>query len=536
MHSWSVGLAAFALWQSASAKVDSKGNLALEPLKPSDLGLHKRDTPLVNLQPSASVFWGEPSNVSDLLVNVTLASGQDELLISTDSFSSELSSVSCQDNDLSLTFTNQDTYNAAIKDWDWVNFADNHTFVMIVNYGGCGEADERQPWIVTGATYDATTFNVQFAATQKSWTEINNEMTVEWGSYIQATSASVNKRITFSKTLSHTFDLTHDMDTTLFSKATQSGLDFNVDCQNCGTKGSIAISGKISYKLLDGVQSLEITATPSNIEFDLGLAFGISGNLTDDWSKSFNILNTGLPGFSIPEILEVGPIFSIDAGFDLKAVQGSASISSGITAKIPNSATATLDIVGTDDSSFSGWEPTISTLPIEVSAEVDGSLELFTSVGLDIGVTAFGAGFGAGFTLKIPDVTLNVGAEFDNLGACEGHNETFGVKFSGGVGADLSMNAYAESKDVKTQKWEKDLLNKPDIYAFPSQCLPFGAAPSSPISVSSTSVATTTAPSSTSSSAAKSSSASGAPTSYGSKNATATASSYNGRLRRHVLY
>jgi hypothetical protein len=447
----------------------------------------------------------EANNLSaDLLVNVTLQSGADELIVSMDLFSSELSSVTCQDNDLSLTFTNQDTYEAAISDWEWVNLAQNRNFIMIVNYGGCDAEDGRQPWVVTGATYDATHFNVQFNATQKSWSELGNDMSIEWGSYVAPTPSTTAKRFSLgsllpsiSKSLgTHTLSLAHTIDKTFFSKTTQSGLDFSVNCNNCATKGSLAISGKIT---VGGTNSLTVTAVPQDIELDLGLELDVSGTLGSGWQKDFQLFTAGIPGFSIVDVIEIGPQFSIGAGFDLSGVAGTASISSGITANIPNSATASLDILGSD-TSFTGWTPTISHQPIQVTAEIDGSLQIYTEVDLDIGITAFGAGYGAGFTLKVPDVTLNVGAGFNNLGFCPGNKDMFGVTFDGGVGADLSMNAYSESKDVKTNKWSKDLFNKPDLFTFPSACIAIGnTAPTSPIKMSSTSSATTTTHSSTSS-------------------------------------
>lgn len=445
---------------------------------------------------------------ADLLVNVTLRSGADELVVSMDLFSSELRSVTCQDNDLSLTFTNQATYQAAISDWDWVNLAENRTFIMIVNYGGCDEEDGRQPWVVTGATYDPTHFNVQFAATQKSWSELGNDISIEWGSYVAPTPSTKAKRLSWGDFIpttnlgTHTLSLAHTIDTTFFNKTTQSGLDFSVNCHNCATKGSLAISGKVTG---GSTVSVTMEAVPQDIEFDLGLELDVSGTLGSGWQKDFQLFTAGLPGFSITKILTVGPQFSIGAGFDLSGVAGTASISSGLTANIPNSATASLDILG-GDTTFTGWAPTISYQPITVNAEVDGSLGIYTEVDLDIGLTVFETGYGAGFTLKVPDVTLNVGAGFNNMGFCPNNRDMFGVTFDGGIGVDLSMNAYSESEGVKTNKWSKDLYKKADLFTFPSACIPIGNdAPKSLIKMSSTSIATTTAQSSTNSTAKASS-------------------------------
>jgi hypothetical protein len=60
MHSLFVGLAAFGLWQTASAKVDANGNIVLQPVPPADLGLQRRDGGVsqINLQNQTSLLWG----------------------------------------------------------------------------------------------------------------------------------------------------------------------------------------------------------------------------------------------------------------------------------------------------------------------------------------------------------------------------------------------------------------------------------------------------------------------------------------------
>jgi hypothetical protein len=94
-----------------------------------------------------------------------------------DYFAQDLKFVTC-DNDLSLTFTDNATYTAAINDWDWVNFYGNRNFIMVVNYGGCDADDARQPWIVTNAEYDNPSSTVHFTAYQTTWKDLNNTLII----------------------------------------------------------------------------------------------------------------------------------------------------------------------------------------------------------------------------------------------------------------------------------------------------------------------------------------------------------------------
>jgi hypothetical protein len=226
----------------------------------------------------------------------------------------------------------------------------------------------------------------------------------------------------------------------------------------------------------------------------VNLKFDISGKLVSDYKPDqLNLFNAPLPGFGIPEILDVGPIFSIDAGLSFSGIEGDASIEKGITAKIDNSAVAELNILGSGTNTFSGWTPTVSTTNLTLDAEISATLELYTQLSVDIGLQILGSGFGAGISLKVPDVNLALGAEYNNQGACPGNKDVFGVKFDGGIGVDLNINAYTEKDDVKTVQFQHDLYNNPNIFGFPSVCLPFGGAPKVPISgIPTTTTATTT--------------------------------------------
>jgi len=174
---------------------------------------------------------------------------------------------------------------------------------MIVNYAGCDEAEGRQPWIISGANYTDTDYTVTFAATKKTWPELNNDMAIEWGgNYVQPTAAP-QKRLTGS--VDHSFDLTHSLNANLYSSKNHSGLDFDINCANCGSKGSITVEGSIKTTL-GSIESVTLSATPNNIEVDLGLQFVVSGTLGSGWTNNWNLLSIPIDGFKILELVDVG--------------------------------------------------------------------------------------------------------------------------------------------------------------------------------------------------------------------------------------
>ncbi|KAF7855986.1 hypothetical protein EAF04_009942 [Stromatinia cepivora] len=479
-------LAALSLWQGCTAQATKE---TLIPYHPADLGLARRNAPpTTTLQDEVSLIWG--SSNGSTFVNVTLNTGETELVISTEHFASSLTDVQCT-SDLALTFKDNATFQDAIADWSWVNFHENRTFFLINNWGSCAAASEsgRQPWIVHGVdVYDEQNFIVNFNATLADWDDVMSDAVIEFGSM---PSTSTKRDDTVSKSLS--LSLAHNLPQTFFSKTTNSGLDFSINCPGCATTGSINVQGKIVMDtnfigIPTKVKSVSINATPQGVGANLALGFTVSGTLGSGWSKDWNLITVGLPGWSIPKIIDLGPQFSVDAGFILSGIEGTADISAGINVAIPDSSSAVLGISGID-SSFNGWIPTVTPQTPKVSVEVDGNLELYTALGLDVGLTVLGKyGFGGGLFLRIPDVKINLGAEFNTQGVCSGSADVFGVKLGATVGVDLALGVYTESGGDKNWKANTTIYSNSNLITPIDKCFPLG--PTLPATIKGVSIKT----------------------------------------------
>ncbi|EHK98373.1 hypothetical protein M7I_5848 [Glarea lozoyensis 74030] len=339
-----------------------------------------------------------------------------------DHFKEELQDVDC-DGSLVLTFKSEATYRDAIDDWEWVNFNERRTFVMIVNYGDCSPESGRQPWVVSAAAYDNANFKVHFTAVQTEWYDLDNPFEINWGAYTPASNSALAARwnpfdiiddIT-SPNWNPKFDvnLAHSIPSTLWEKSTASGLSLSIGCDSCGTTGKLTVAGKLKGSLLKlKIEEAYIEATPSNLGAEFNPSFTVSGELSSEWKKSWEIVKVPLSTFSIPLIFSVGPELRLSAGFELSAVQGSATVKTGISAKIPDTASAKVDFHG-GDTHVNGWKPVITTKPITLEAQVQGTLAIYTAVGVDIGMTIFKKiDMGVGLELQVPKVTMKLGAEF----------------------------------------------------------------------------------------------------------------------------
>jgi len=360
------------------------------------------------------------------------------MLLSTEYFSSELKTVTCDTkNSLSMAFTSQETYQRAVQNWNWVNFNEQRSFILIVNSDGCSPESERQPWVVNGVNYDDSTFTAHFNATQEKWRALAVGFLIQWGQSTtpatsnpptkrepwdnpfsgakskadsvfskatsmveskvssvevkassvvsQVTSAVVNALPTKTTDAKKRLKLDHTIDSTLLSKTTKSGLEFSIDCEGCSIKGDLSVEGYIEANVTS-IQAMAMKVTTSGIEVDANLAAKVSGTLGSGWNDTHVLGNIPVDGagFSIPGVFNLGPEVSLLVGYSLSGIHGSTTVKSGVTAKIPNTAFASIDFLDSSKSQVDHWKPDISTKAITADAEIDGSLEVYVALTANI--------------------------------------------------------------------------------------------------------------------------------------------------------
>jgi hypothetical protein len=69
-------------------------------------------------------------------------------------FDGMLLSCNATQTGLELQFEDDQSFAYAQRVWDWVNGADNHTFLMVVGAGDCDNNPYRVPYLVSELSYD----------------------------------------------------------------------------------------------------------------------------------------------------------------------------------------------------------------------------------------------------------------------------------------------------------------------------------------------------------------------------------------------
>jgi hypothetical protein len=320
---------------------------------------------------------------------MTMFTGDEELIVSMERFAQELKAVNCSQN-MMMSFKSNSSYQSAIQSWDWVNFNEQRTFIMIANYPGCGADNTRQPWVVSNVDYDPKHLIVHLNATKKEWTEVAHTYNLDFGQY-SAPASSKARRMSFDKQVN--LDLTAILPASFTTSVDiVPNLNVGVTCSNCGTKGTLTLAGHVETSWWD-VQTFTITANPTGVQMDLNL--GISVSATDP-ALSFNpapwdFFTLPLGGFEIPELVTLGPELTLGAGFGIAGVTGTATISTSITGTIPDSSTAVINVLGDNrGATYSGWVPVWSAGPMDVSEKISSSIEVFGNAKVGVALEVIG--------------------------------------------------------------------------------------------------------------------------------------------------
>ncbi|KAI9760678.1 MAG: hypothetical protein M4579_001542 [Chaenotheca gracillima] len=248
-------------------------------------------------------------------------------------------------------------------------------------------------------------------------------------------------------------------------------------CVNCGVTGKTHVSGRLAFSLTKGITQGNV-ALDGNLDAQLNLGLAAEAEYKNSFKKS--ISSDGLPGFSIHNVITIGPVIALDAQLDI-GIKAQGQVLVGAEAKLPNFH-AVLDIVNKANTSVTGFTPQFTTTfnaSGEISATAELGFPLTIGVGLDIIPLK---------TRKLISITNNPSVEanatyaYSNTDPGKCNN---GIAYQVTLGDELSMDFFGLSTVS---------LFKADTPPLVSGCKLLGSKPSS--SASSTASATATAPAS----------------------------------------
>ncbi|EGE78391.1 hypothetical protein, variant [Blastomyces dermatitidis ATCC 18188] len=431
-------------------------------------------------------FWASTDKPGSKAVVVSLVSlsKASERIISLDKIDFLIQSASCNAKDMSFKFIHPFVYAAVKIYWDWVNFNDMNTFVVIPNSKKCGKDREQNPWIARRVIFDDKNQRVRLEATKSTWKKVMQTYTLDFGEVILGSKGLVKRDIIPDLNEKFRLGIGATLPTRIFGWEVNKGPlkgNLTANCNSCGTQGALVFAGHVEASLgwtgFD-IDKFEISVKPEGVGVNLELELLFDAHL--DFrrfvkpSQEIKLVEIPISGWNIPGIFEFGPRIQLNAGYEISYISGTASATAGISARIPDSAIAKLDLLSKNSVQVSGWAPVVETQPLRVQAQVDAEASVYTEVALSVSITVLDDnGFGVDLALKVPKVTATLGAGFDTAGFCPNKANIFGIKLDVMVGADLDLEGWREIDGKRKTLFNVDIFEKPDIFVFPQLCLGF---------------------------------------------------------------
>lgn len=242
-------------------------------------------------------------------------------MLSMERFSATLSKAVCSSKSITPTFPNKSQYKEVEEEWSWVNSAADNYIVLVTESAQCNSANddpaERQPWHVSSAIFDPSSYAVTFIAKPKSWEAAFNDwhLTVKTrgilptGTKVKREHPTLSRRYEISGAPS--INLNTDIGDIKLKLGGESigGAEAYIECSGCGTSGDLDFEIDVIPWLTPLPPHLSGTLSIGNdigasFDLDIGaevpLAAGANGSDTI-WSMSPPDV-----GLSINGILDMG--------------------------------------------------------------------------------------------------------------------------------------------------------------------------------------------------------------------------------------
>ncbi|KAK1991884.1 hypothetical protein LX36DRAFT_734139 [Colletotrichum falcatum] len=361
-----------------------------------------------------------------------------------------ISNVQCSDAGVVLEFEEAEDYETCLTTWP------SKDFILVTNHdNGCDRHYERGVYVVQGYTSDDATLTIKATATREEMRDQIDDAVIDF-QHVGTATAKRGLSGAVSADLSGATLIATDPLTIVADEAR--------------AESTVSLSGHVHYS----VARLQVTEFYVDLDYSSVLALNVSaavkGNFTSKLYR-YDPLSVSVSAFSIPGIIDVGPMVEFGLGIDLAAA-GSVNASVDVTTTI-SGASVHLDLLDAKMTSSTGWNPQTS-VTTDLDAQVELQLNPFADLTVALGVKLFKGLLDMSAGLRAKPTVVNaffvdVDLEFKTGG---------GVTFAKPAGDRCLNGAWFASTfhfavDAFVTQFYKKNLYQVDVPIYQSQCWDF---------------------------------------------------------------
>ncbi|PVH95485.1 hypothetical protein DM02DRAFT_148680 [Periconia macrospinosa] len=393
----------------------------------------------------AELFWGAYASDHIVTANFTIGADKDQMLLPIENFAQQLKSIKCGPDvkGVTMVFSEKATFAAAQKKWEWVDDKDVNNFILVTEMDQCYKGDDRSPYQVKGMKFDEATLTVNIDGAEVPWEVISTGELKITNEYVDPkTVAQTHPQLIRRDEKS--LNLKMDKSFTLFEWKKDSkesaglGIKANVHVQ---TGGAILADIGLKWGGWFGAEFQGFTADfkPKDLWGSILLGLELDGKLGKPIDFAAAAVDIPVGGFTIAKVFSVGPMAGVGVHFGSTAIEGTAQVSVGAKATIPNNAIAHFESKDTKKNKVENWKPGFEKLDPRFTAEVKAGLKTWAELSFKLKATALKWGFEAGVAAEIPYFEANAAVKADTKTGVCGGKKAVGVELNCEVGINVDL-------------------------------------------------------------------------------------------------
>ncbi|KAF7861796.1 hypothetical protein EAF04_007679 [Stromatinia cepivora] len=397
-------------------------SLAVMLLLPSEISLPDKQPAWELLLIDDSILRGAHSRFATTSMKYRLPA------VTLEDIELHVKNIMCSESTIIIDFPSSNLLTEAEMEWK-----DLSEVFVISSHAGCNGEGARAPYLVSNVDYVSKSNSAVLSVKRLEWSDTYDTMEVKFGMGLYESSSfrvhgDLRKRTTtiVSVTPSETIHQSMIL-AILYLQILISALSLlritaganetlSIKCANCSIEGSIELTQgvfTISNSSLDtqkAVNFLEhgyfdavVNGLGAHIETDAAIA----GTFTESFNMSLVTLT--LPGFQIPEIAAIGPIW-------VPTIRGAISVSTtldftyGFEVTVPDDSSIRLNIGNLSDSTSHGFNNTsVTALPLTATdPSIALTLALHSEILLGVNILSGRGSIAAGAFLDLPALSVSI--------------------------------------------------------------------------------------------------------------------------------
>ncbi len=309
-----------------------------------------------------------------------------ENIVSVERFAPLIKSLVCDERGMTMAFKDDLTFARAKAIWDWVNGADDNSFVMVAGPGDCGWNEERQPYMVRSLEYDEEKDTARLIGEPAGWEGFARSYDLVVGQ-VAVSQGSLVKRDD-SKTVSIPFKSRFPF---IIEVKERKDLNVKMECLDCGTNGRLDVELRMSARA-GGLTEASIAMSPSGVDVLAFLEFNLYSEKTGK-GKPIETKPLKIPvpaSVNIPGVVDLGPSVDVLAGLAFSELKSQSVVSGGAKVAISDDSFVRLNLLNTSDSEMSGWALDVKPYRFSVDRRITAQLEAYLSAEVKLKAVVFG--------------------------------------------------------------------------------------------------------------------------------------------------